>query len=158
MSKHRLLRTIPAFVAAASIATPALTAQTCFTAFGGSVHYQFAAPVTAFTARGTRDIPGVLFGALSPCAGLSFWGVVGTATNDGTTTVLGLRDETADATGCGAVDVTISLSPSTLSGPLQLYNERTNFGNTSTLQRARCETPPATATLRNGRDALGNTR
>lgn len=137
---------------------PVWAAQTCFTAFNGTVHYQFAAKSTAFTTKGTYAIPGVLFGALSNCAGLSFWGIVGTSTNDGTTDVLGFRQETADATACGAVDVTVSLSPSTLTGTLQLYNERTNFGNTDTLKKAACVAPPARAAAVAGRDPFGNGR
>jgi hypothetical protein len=154
------VQSVIAILTAATLgAAPAMAApaETCFTAFSGTVHYQFAAKSSAFTGTGTHSIPGVVFGDLTSCAGLNRWGVVGTATGDGTNTILGLRDETADASSCGAVDVTVSLSPTTLTGPLQLFNERTDFGNSDTLTKATCVTPPSVPGHQ-GRDVLGNGR
>lgn len=150
------LRLASAVLASGLAAWNMCAATTCFSAFGGSVQYQFVGKSTFFSTPGMHAIPGVVFGSLSSCAGLSFWGVVGTVVNDGKTTVLGLRDETADATNCGAVDVTVQLSQTTLSGPLQLYNERTNFGNTSTLAPAKCLPVPQHPVARRGRDVMGN--
>ena len=58
-------------------ATAASAQQTCFTAFGRSIHYQFASSVPASEAAGIRNVVGVTFGALAPCAGLTHWPDVG---------------------------------------------------------------------------------
>ena len=123
----------------------AASAQTCFTAFGGSVHYQFTASVANFKQRGIRNVAGVVFGALSPCAGLTHWPLVGTEDSNGREVVLGFRAITVDAAGCGAVDEIASLNPSTLDGPLQLHNDRNNFSNTNALTLASCVTAPLLA-------------
>ena len=111
--------------------TPAL-AQACFTAFGGSVHYQFSLTPAALRAPGIRNVAGVVFGGLAPCAGQTHWPLVGTAVANAKVVVLGYRAMTVDAAGCGAVDEIAALSPSTLAGPLQLHNDRNNFSNTRT--------------------------
>jgi hypothetical protein len=59
---------------------------------------------------------------------------------------------------CGAVDVTVTLSPATLSGQLQLFNERTHFGNSSPFERTACVAIPAAKPLRAGTDVTGNPR
>ena len=72
---------------------------------------------------------------------------------------MGYRAETADASECGAVDFTVDLDPSTMTGTLQLYNERTNFGNTDTLTKSKCATVPPRhvgGASRQGKDAFGN--
>jgi len=50
-----------------------------------------------------------------------------------------------DAPGCGAVDLIVSLNRLTLSGQLQLHNDRNNFSNTSTLTPAPCVAVPLLA-------------
>ena len=65
-------------ITAALAGATTASAQTCFTAFGGSIHFQFASSVKAFKAAGIRDAAGVIFGALQPCAGLTHWPIVGT--------------------------------------------------------------------------------
>jgi hypothetical protein len=52
---------------------------------------------------------------------------------------------TVDAAGCGAVDEIAALSPTTLSGPFQLHNDRNNFSNTNTLTPAPCVPVPLLA-------------
>ena len=133
-------------IAAVLAGTTTASAQTCFTAFGGTIHYQFASSVAAFKAIGIRNVAGVTFGALSPCAGLTHWPLVGTEVSDKEKIVLGFRAMTVDAPGCGAVDLIVSLSPRTLSGQLQLHNDRNNFSNTTTLTQAPCVPVPLLAT------------
>ncbi len=123
-------------------ASSATAAGTCFTAFGGSVHYQFAEPANSFKTPGIINVSGVTFGALSSCAGLTHWPLVGTAVSNGKTTVLAFRAMTVAATGCGAVDEIVSLNSTTLSGALQLHNDRNNFSNTTTLVQAACVSVP----------------
>jgi hypothetical protein len=131
-------------VAALTGATTA-SAQTCFTAFGGSVHYQFAPSVAAFKATGIRNVAGVTFGSLAPCAGLTHWPLIGTEVSDKEKIVLGFRAMTVDAPGCGAVDLIVSLNQRTLSGQMQLHNDRNNFSNTTTLTHAPCVPVPSLA-------------
>jgi hypothetical protein len=50
-----------------------------------------------------------------------------------------------DAAGCGAVDEIAALSPTTLSGPFELHNDRNNFSNTNTLMPAPCVPVPLLA-------------
>jgi hypothetical protein len=123
-------------------AGPLASAQTCFTAFGGSVHYQFAISPASMKQPGTKNVAGVVFGALAPCAGLTHWPVVGTVTSNEKIVVLGYRAMTVDASGCGAVDQIASLNPGNLNGPLQLHNDRNNFSNTSTLTAGPCVAVP----------------
>ena len=132
-------------IAATFAGVTTASAQTCFTAFGGTIHYQFALSVAAFKAPGIRNVAGVTFGALSHCAGQTHWPLVGTEVSDREKIVLGFRAMTVDAPGCGAVDYIVSLSPGTLNGPLQLHNDRNNFSNTSTLTPAPCVPVPLLA-------------
>jgi hypothetical protein len=132
-------------IAAALACATTASAQTCFTAFSGSIHYQFASSARAFQATGTRNVAGVIFGALQPCAGLTHWPLVGTEVSDQQTIVLGFRAMTVDAANCGAVDFIIPLSQNTLTGPLQLHNDRTNSSNTDTLIPAPCVSVPLQA-------------
>jgi hypothetical protein len=121
------------------------SAQACFTAFGGSVHYQFTLTPAQLKAPGIRNVAGVVFGALAACAGQTHWPLVGTAVANSRVVVLGYRAMTVDAAGCGAVDDIAALSPTTLSGPFQLHNDRNNFSNTSTLTPAPCVAVPLLA-------------
>jgi hypothetical protein len=122
----------------------ALAKQACFTAFGGTVNYQFDGSVTTLQATGYHPLTGVTFGALTSCAGLTHWAVMGSAYTESTSIVMGWRSETVDANNCGAVDFIVNLDPATMTGSLQLYNERTGFGNSDTLTKAKCQTvPPA---------------
>ena len=121
------------------------SAQACFTAFGGSTHFQFSLSAAALKAPGIRNVSGVVFGALAPCAGQTHWPVVGTVVANNRVVVLGYRAMTVDAAGCGAVDEIAVLNPNNLTGPLQLHNDRTNFSNTNTLTPAPCVAVPLLA-------------
>jgi hypothetical protein len=130
-------------IAAAGIiaAAPMAHAVTCFSAFGGTVNYNFNLTTANFSTVGTYAAPGVTFGALSPCAGLSKWPVMGTLTVSKTSAVLAWRAETVDAAGCGAVDEIVGMTPGHLTGTLQLHNDRNNFSNTSAFTQTACLTP-----------------
>lgn len=133
-------------IAAASLAgAGAASAQTCFTAFGGSVRYQFSPSPAAFKAPGTRNVAGVTFGALSACAGQNHWPLIATEIADREKIVLGFRAMTVDAASCGAVDYIVALDPIKLAGPLQLHNDRNNFSNSGTLVSAACSPVPLVA-------------
>jgi len=59
--------------------------------------------------------------------------------------------------GSIAVRATSALSGKPLSGPFQLWNQRTNFGNSGTWTQITCPTPPEEkVTPPAGIDALGN--
>jgi hypothetical protein len=159
MKTHRKVSSAPLAVALALVSMQnAARADVCFTAFGGSIHYQFAGTTSAFRAIGTRNLAGVTFGSLVPCAGLTHWPLVGTEVANGRSIILGFRAMTVDASSCGAVDFIVALNPTRLSGPLQLHNDRTNSSNSSTLVPAACVAPPAVAPLQPGEeDVNGNT-
>jgi hypothetical protein len=158
MSKLRSISALACVAASIQFGT-ASAAQTCFTAFKGTIHYQFDGDVVS---AGNHALNGVEFGALSNCAGLRKWPMVGTAVNTPTALVLGWRSFTLDAAGCGAADFIVNLSPKTLAGPLQNHNDRTNVSKTDRLVHAPCITPPAAAaavganTVTKGNDANGN--
>lgn len=99
------LRTAAATVSALAVlgSSPSF-ADTCFTAFGGTVHYQFAQQGSSFFGPGTHEVDGVVFGALSSCAGLARWPVIGAIQVNLTSAALGFRAMTVAAAGCGAVD------------------------------------------------------
>ncbi len=144
-----------AVLVGAMLLTPgmALAAPQCFQLFTG-VYLRFEQPVTDSTvARNGR-----VWGALSSCDGLSSWPVVGNSYHskkDGI--VVGFRAFTVDASSCGATDWIGTMSGSPLSGPFELYNQRTNFGNTGTWSEIKCPSPPETPTkLPAGVDPLGN--
>ena len=103
--------------------------------------------IDARPVEGSRNSehPGVVFGALAACAGQTHWPLVGTAVANNKVVVLGFRAMTVDAAGCGAVDEIAALSPTTLSGPFQLHNDRNNFSNTNTLTPAPCVPVPSLA-------------
>ena len=156
MSKLRSISALACLAASIQFGT-ANAAQTCFTAFKGTVHYQFEGNIAS---EGDHPLNGVEFGALVACAGLQKWPLVGTAVNTSTEVVLGWRGFTVDAKTCGAADYIASLSPKTLAGPLQLHNDRTNVSNSGRLVHAPCVTPPAggatASTATNGKDVQGN--
>jgi hypothetical protein len=130
----------------------ALAGPQCFQVFNG-VYVKFNQPVTTTsTAQNGR-----IWGSLQGCAGLASWPVVGSSHHskkDGL--VLAYRAFTVDANNCGAVDVIGTLKGKPLSGPFQLYNQRTNFGTTGTWTQVSCPTPPESGTPPAGVDALGN--
>jgi hypothetical protein len=128
-------------------ATAASAQQICFTAFGRSTHFQFASSVPAFKAAGIRNVAGVMFGAgLIPCAGLTHWPLVGAEVSDRQKIVLGFRAMTVAARRCGALDFIVPLSQATLTGPLQVHNDRFDTSNISTLAPAACVPVPLVAT------------
>jgi hypothetical protein len=140
-------------VSGSQLAAPPPPAAQCFQPFSG-VYIMFNKPVTSTsTAQNGR-----IFGALSGCAGLVSWPVVGSShvsKTDGL--VLALRSFNVDASTCGGVDWIGTLKGSPLSGPFQLWNQRTNFGNTGTWTQVACPAPPEmTATPPAGTDPLGN--
>ncbi len=126
---------------------PIAQATTCFSAFGGAIHYHFSISSLALKTPGTKTFSGQTFGALVPCAGLDQWPVTATANVKNGQIILGFRAMTVDAAGCGAVDYIVNLDPHTLSGPLELHNDRNNFSNTSTLAPAACVNPPSATAL-----------
>jgi hypothetical protein len=131
----------------------ALAAPQCFQVFTG-VYVRFEQPITSTeTAQEGRT-----WGALSSCDGLVSWPVIGSShrsKKDGLT--LAYRAMTLDATNCGAVDYIGTLKGTPLSGPFQLWNQRTNFGNTGTWTQITCPAPPEQgAKPPAGVDALGN--
>jgi hypothetical protein len=135
----------------------AKAAQTCFTAFSGTVHYQFDGDVTS---PGNHPLNGVEFGALSHCASLTKWPLTGTAINTKAALVFAWRAFNVDAADCGATDYIANLSPKTMGGSLQNHNDRTNKSNSSSMVHAACVAPPAAAAApaipHNGKDANGN--
>jgi hypothetical protein len=131
----------------------ALAAPQCFQVFSG-VYLRFEQPVTSSTvARNGR-----MWGALSSCAGLSSWPVVGNSyrsKKDGL--VVAFRVFSVDANSCGAPDWIGTMSGKPLSGPFQLWNQRTNFGNSGTWTQINCPSPPEErAAPPAGVDAQGN--
>ena len=160
--KHTRRLTATGLGLLASLASTSSFASTCFTAFDGTIHFQFLGQPTTFTIAGVRPVVGVLFGQLGRCAGLSHWPLIGTVNVDAASAVLGFRAMTADAVSCGGTDITVNLNPATLSGPMQSFNERGNFGNSSTLVPAACIAAPSNVAaaggtaLAAGRDPMGN--
>ena len=137
--------------------------EACFTAFEGTVHYQFSIKGYKPTDGEIGPFQGRVFGALVACAGLNQWPLTATAIAAGDRIVLAFRAMTVDAVGCGAVDYLVALDPGTLSGPLQLHNARNQFSNTSTFVPAPCVEPPSPGargpgggTGRGGADLHGN--
>ena|SRR5277367_660156 len=151
----RITRLIAVVVAGAALLAPslALAAPQCFQLFSG-VYLRFEEPVTDSTvARNGR-----VFGALSSCDGLSSWPVVGNSYHSKTDgLVVAFRAFTVDASSCGATDWIGTMSGKPLSGPFQLWNQRTNFGSTGTWTQVACPKPPTEGTkLPAGIDPLGN--
>lgn len=101
---------------------------------------------------------GRVFGALVPCAKLTQWPVMGAVVVDGDQIVLAFRAMTVDAATCGAVDHIVRLDPATLSGPLQLHNNRNDFSDVSALVSAACASPPDPdgSARHGGADSQGN--
>jgi hypothetical protein len=130
-----------------------LAAPQCFQPFTG-VYVRFEQPVTSTT----TPQHGRTWGALSSCAGLASWPVVGSSHHSKTDgLVLSYRAFTLDANNCGAVDFIGTLKGKPLSGPFQLFNQRSNFGNTGTWTEVKCPVPPKNrAEPPAGVDALGN--
>jgi len=131
----------------------AMAAPQCFQVFSG-VYLRFEQPVTdSAVARNGR-----VWGALASCDGLSSWPVVGNSYHSKTDgLVVGFRTFNVDATNCGAVDWIGTMSGKPLSGPFELFNQRTNFGNTGTWTEIKCPTPPEKGVKPPvGVDPLGN--
>jgi hypothetical protein len=131
----------------------AFAAPQCFQVFSG-VYVRFEQPITSTE----KAQIGRTWGALSSCDGLVSWPVIGSShfsKTDGLT--LAYRAMTVDANTCGAVDFLGTLSGKPLSGPFQLFNQRTNFGGSGTWTQITCPTPPNSgAQLPSGVDPLGN--
>jgi hypothetical protein len=147
-------RSLAAIVGALLLAPGmALAAPQCFQPFSG-VYIRFEQPLTS-TATAQH---GRVFGALSGCAGLVSWPVVGSSHRSKTDgLVVAFRAFTVDANNCGAVDWIGTLKGKPLSGPFQLFNQRTNFGNSGTWTQVSCPAPPEErATPFAGVDPLGN--
>jgi hypothetical protein len=160
LSRQNSLLTAAVAVLPVLTAGAPASAQSCFTAFGGSVHYQFTLTPAALKAPGIRNVAGVVFGALAACAGQTHWPLVGTVVANPKVAVLGYRAMTVDAAGCGDDEIA-ALNPSSLAGPFQLHNDRNNFSNTSTLTPAPCVAVPllasqAAPTASGQKDQAGN--
>jgi hypothetical protein len=131
----------------------ALAADQCFSMFNGSVIIEFNNPVSTTA----TPLNGRIFGGLSSCDGLVSWPVVGSAHHSkGNGLVLAWRAFTVDDTVCGATDWIALLNGKPLSGPVQLWNQRTNFGNTTTMSVVSCPKLPKKPTPPAGVDPLGN--
>lgn len=131
----------------------ALAAPQCFQVFSG-VYVRFEQPITnTETAQEGRT-----WGALSMCDGLVSWPVIGAShrsKKDGLT--LAYRAMTVDANTCGAVDFIGTLKGTPLSGPFQLFNQRTNFGSSGTWTQITCPSPPEDGAMPPaGVDPFGN--
>jgi len=153
----RIKRSIAVIVGAALLApSMALAAPQfqCFQVFTG-VYIRFNQRVKFNT---TAALNGRTWGALSGCDGLSSWPIVGSSHHSKTDgLVLAYRAMTVDANTCGAVDFIGTLKGNPLSGPFQLFNQRTNFGSSGTWTQIKCPTPPENgAQPPAGVDALGN--
>jgi hypothetical protein len=150
----RIKQAIVTIVGAVLLApSMALAAPQCFQLFSG-VYLRFEQPVTDSTvARNGR-----VFGALSSCDGLSSWPVVGNSYHSKANgLVVGFRAFTVDANNCGATDWIGTMSGKPLSGPFELFNQRTNFGNTGTWTEITCPPPPEKGVkLPASVDPLGN--
>jgi hypothetical protein len=135
----RIARSIAVLVSVALLAPSlALAAPQCFQPFSG-VYVRFEQPVTTTTTAQH----GRVWGALSGCAGLSSWPVVGSSHRSKTDgLVIAFRAFTVDANNCGAVDYIGTLKGKPLSGPFQLFNQRTNFGTSGTWTQVTCPAPP----------------
>jgi hypothetical protein len=153
----RIKRAIAVIVGAALLApSMALAAPQfqCFQVFSG-VYIRFNQRVKFNT---TAALNGRTWGALSGCDGLSSWPIVGSSHHSKTDgLVLAYRAMTVDANNCGAVDFIGTLKGNPLSGPFQLFNQRTDFGTSGTWTEIKCPTPPENGVqLPAGVDALGN--
>jgi hypothetical protein len=150
----RIRESIAVLVGAALLSPGvALAAPQCFQVFSG-VYVRFEQPITETeTAQEGRT-----WGALSSCDGLVSWPVVGSSHHskkDGLT--LAYRAFTVDANACGAVDFIGTLKGKPLSGPFELFNQRSNFGSSGTWTEIACPTPPEHAVKPPaGVDPLGN--
>jgi hypothetical protein len=147
-------RSIAAFMGALLLApSMAVAAPQCFQPFSG-VYIRFEQPVTTTTTAQH----GRVWGALSGCAGLVSWPIVGSSHHSKTDgLVVAFRAFTVDANNCGATDWIGTMSGKPLSGPFQLFNQRTNFGSTGTWTQVTCPAPPEErAVPPAGVDALGN--
>ncbi len=131
----------------------AMAADQCFAVFGGSTIIEFNHPVTATTTA----LNGRVFGGLAACDNLVSWPVVGSAHHsNGHGLVVAFRAFTVDAASCGAADWIAVLNGSPLSGTAQLWNQRTNFGNTTTMTAVSCPKLPGKQKRAIGVDPLGN--
>jgi len=140
--------------------------EMCFTGFDGTIHYQFSIKERDLANKETKPFQGRVFGALVPCAGLKQWPLIATKITDNDQIILAFRAMTADAASCGSIDYIVQLDESSLSGLLQLHNDRNEFSNTSTFVPAACADPPAMTApdpreprrenLRSGVDSHGN--
>jgi len=131
----------------------ALAAPQCFSLFSG-VYIQFDKPITTTsTAQNGR-----VWGALASCDNLSSWPIVGSSHNSKANgLVFAFRSFTVDANSCGAVDFIGTLSGTPLSGPFELWNQRTNFGSSGTMTEVTpCPIPPTKHEPPAGVDPLGN--
>lgn len=139
-----MLALLGLFVIMACSAVDANAQQSCFTGFSGSVFYVFNVANLTSVGRVVSPLAGRVSGALAACAGLSEWPIFGSAILNvaGTQAILAFRVMTVDTTNCGAVDNIVVLNLLTGSGPLQLFNQRTVFSNTTTLTAISCALAP----------------
>jgi hypothetical protein len=135
--KAKALVAIVALSFVALLEGSASAANQCFGLFGNTVTVEVNGSVTSSSALTGRE-----FGALSSCAGLSAWPIIGSSFKSTSgAIVFAFRSMTVDASGCGAVDSIVALKGSPLSGTLQLHNDRNNFSNTTTMIQKSCPSP-----------------
>ena len=158
---HRWLATGLAALFCMAMAPLSQAADLCFLTLGNGVEFQFKTTMTRLKAAGEKCLNGRVFGAnLADCAGLKQGPVTGTTFTPSTGLItMGFTAGTVDAAGCGAVDYIVTLDPHTLSGSLQLHNDRTNFSTTSTFAPVACAPQPSAddpSSSIAGEDAQGN--
>eukprot|EP01121_Diplochlamys_sp_Union-15-3_P022567 TRINITY_DN965_c0_g1_i1.p1 TRINITY_DN965_c0_g1~~TRINITY_DN965_c0_g1_i1.p1 ORF type:complete len:170 (-),score=26.69 TRINITY_DN965_c0_g1_i1:72-581(-) len=117
----------------------------CFSVFGGSIVYELRFQTIDILTDTSFNVYGTLSGSLSPCFGLNEWPCFGSAflSKNGTSgsdlLVLALHSQTLDATNCGSTDEIATIDLSLGSGLFNLWNQRTNFGNSGAINKIDCD-------------------
>ncbi|MCG6941444.1 MAG: hypothetical protein LJE69_09355 [Thiohalocapsa sp.] len=110
----------------------------CLSAFDGDVLYEINVGENIADTDIGPSITGRVSGNLAPCAGLGAWPFEGSWLLLGDTVAVAFRAMTVDALGCGAVDTMMVMDSASYEGTLELYNSRSDFANTSTVQKIDC--------------------
>jgi hypothetical protein len=149
MNRHigRCCLTVLILGALLALSSPTAQGQEiCLSAFGGRSFYVFNLSNLTEVGRILSPISGRISGdGLAACAGLSEWPIVGSAVLSigGNEATLAFRAFTVDALSCGATDNIAVIDLATGTGPLQLNNVRSHFGNSTTMTVIPCGTAAA---------------
>jgi hypothetical protein len=133
----------------------------CYTAFDGAINFKFFGAANGLGKRPTL-LKGKLWGSLLPCAGLNEFPTTGTAIRTDSTVALGFSENVVDngpSFFCGPVSFVATFSSSSArTGSIQLYNSRSDFGNSGTIDQVACDTISNERALvaPSEPDALGN--